>query len=185
MTGLSNSRMDHNGLRILLDQVSFTLHRTIHFSIEALKEGINLLFTPIYFVHTGVMTVIMLLAFRFCSRLQNIRAFQSVEAGAERTPLLLPKDDDDVSSWGSSYDSVSHDEEEDRQEWQVLESSLEGENNSSSNNPRRLCVICYDSPRDCFFLPCGHCAACFTCGTRYFILLQFSFPFPLQKKKRM
>ena len=129
-----------------------------------------------YFVHTGLMTVIMLLAFRFCSRFQNLREFQPVEVGAERAPLLLPKDDD-ASSWGSSYDSVSNDEEDPR-EWQVPESSLEGkatnegENNSTNNNPRRLCIICYDSPRDCFFLPCGHCAACFTCGTRYFILLQ-------------
>ncbi|KAJ8642470.1 hypothetical protein MRB53_019164 [Persea americana] len=74
--------------------------------------------------------------------------------------------DDDISSWGSSYDSVSHDEEdmEDRPGATSLEArSLK---DVETNTPRRLCAICYDAPRDSFFLPCGHCAACFTCGTR-------------------
>ncbi|RZS17844.1 hypothetical protein BHM03_00050043, partial [Ensete ventricosum] len=26
------------------------------------------------------------------------------------------------------------------------------------NNSQELCAICCDAPRDCFFLPCGHCA---------------------------
>ncbi|KAM4095369.1 hypothetical protein ACJW30_08G024400 [Castanea mollissima] len=123
-----------------------------------------------YFVGSGVMTVLILLAFRFFNTFQTTAEdrtrFQPGEVGTERAPLLLHKDED-VSSWGSSYDSVSHDEED--LEEQLVVNCIEGQQiteGENSNNPQRLCVICFDSSRDCFFLPCGHCAACFTCGTR-------------------
>lgn len=123
-----------------------------------------------YFVGSGVMTVLILLAFRFFNMSQTTAedrtGFEAEEVGTERAPLLLLKDDD-VSSWGSSYDSVSHDEEDLKE--QLAASSTEGQQiteGENINNPPRLCVICFDAPRDCFFLPCGHCAACFTCATR-------------------
>ncbi|KAK9280355.1 hypothetical protein L1049_014044 [Liquidambar formosana] len=121
-----------------------------------------------YFAGSGVMTVLLLLAFRFCNIFHPVSGdgtgFQAGEVGSERAPLLSPKDDD-LSSWGSSYDSISHDEE-DLEEWRAA-GSIEGKQlKEGENNTRRLCVICFDAPRDCFFLPCGHCAACFTCGTR-------------------
>eukprot|EP00268_Persea_americana_P012781 TRINITY_DN15473_c0_g1_i1.p1 TRINITY_DN15473_c0_g1~~TRINITY_DN15473_c0_g1_i1.p1 ORF type:complete len:140 (-),score=27.45 TRINITY_DN15473_c0_g1_i1:315-734(-) len=115
------------------------------------------------------MTMIILLAFRMFSKFQNTlgdgTGFQVLDGVPDRAPLLMHKDDD-ISSWGSSYDSVSHDEEdmEDRPGATSLEArSLK---DVETNTPRRLCAICYDAPRDSFFLPCGHCAACFTCGTR-------------------
>ncbi|XVE79400.1 hypothetical protein DITRI_Ditri14bG0055600 [Diplodiscus trichospermus] len=120
-----------------------------------------------YFVGSGVMTILILLAFRFCRTFQTIDGPRSPAAEMEpgRAPLL-PEKDDDISSWGSSYDSVSHDEE-DMEQWLPV-TSAEGtpSNEGESNNTRRLCVICFDAPRDCFFLPCGHSATCFTCGTR-------------------
>ncbi|XP_054798751.1 E3 ubiquitin-protein ligase APD2-like [Prosopis cineraria] len=30
----------------------------------------------------------------------------------------------------------------------------------------KLCVICYDELRNCFFIPCGHCATCYDCAQR-------------------
>ncbi|XP_059626488.1 E3 ubiquitin-protein ligase APD2-like isoform X2 [Cornus florida] len=123
-----------------------------------------------YFVGSGAATVLIIVLFRVCNMFHIIRpdrtGVQAEELGPERAPLLSRKDDD-LSSWGSSYDSLSHDEEE-PDEWLAVGSLnrkplKEGESNS---NCRRLCIICFDSPRDCFFLPCGHCAACFTCGAR-------------------
>ncbi|KAL5740401.1 hypothetical protein ACOSP7_029284 [Xanthoceras sorbifolium] len=125
-----------------------------------------------YGLGIGGMTLLMLVAFHF---LNKIRC--TSEAGTEdsnggmesaRAPLL-PYKDDDLSSWGSSYDSVSNDEE-DLQEF-LATYSLEGKSTTKEvdqdgNNTRRLCAICYDAPRDCFFLPCGHCVACSECGTR-------------------
>ncbi|KAK9940777.1 hypothetical protein M0R45_017418 [Rubus argutus] len=123
----------------------------------------------IYFLGSGVMTVLLLMAFRFCSIFQNAgedrTEFQAGEASPLQTPLLLPKDDDALS-WGSSYECISNDEE-DLEEFLAV-SSLESKliNEGNDNYTQRLCVICFDGPRDCFFLPCGHCATCFTCGTR-------------------
>lgn len=31
----------------------------------------------------------------------------------------------------------------------------------------RICVICYDNPRNRFFVPCGHCATCQECAQRF------------------
>ncbi|PSS09491.1 E3 ubiquitin-protein like [Actinidia chinensis var. chinensis] len=123
-----------------------------------------------YFVGSGMMAAIILLAFRVGNMFQVIRGdetrIQAGEMTSERAPLLSHKDDD-LLSWGSSYDSISHDEEE-IDEWLAVASLLDGkpQNEGEANSSRRLCVICFDAPRDCFFLPCGHCTVCFTCGSR-------------------
>ncbi|KAJ6299523.1 hypothetical protein OIU76_020481 [Salix suchowensis] len=119
----------------------------------------------IYIIGSGVMTALLLLALRLCNwcRPSGRDGYQAGEIQYERTPLISQKDDDS-SSWGSSYDSNSH-EEEDLEKWLAV-NCLEGKSVAEGENLRRLCVICFDALRDCFFLPCGHCAACFTCGTR-------------------
>ncbi|OMO97558.1 Zinc finger, RING-type [Corchorus olitorius] len=123
-----------------------------------------------YILGIGVMTVIMLFGFDFLNKLhfgrQNVTSGRYGAIASSRAPLLANKDDD-ITSWGSSYDSISSDEA-DLEDFlpaagSVEGTSLDGEN---SNNTRRLCAICFDAPRDCFFLPCGHCVACFACGTR-------------------
>ncbi|GAV75487.1 zf-C3HC4_3 domain-containing protein [Cephalotus follicularis] len=123
-----------------------------------------------YIVGIGGMTVLMLVLFNFLNKIRCIRGdetgVQYGNMGSERAPLLSYKDDD-LSSWGSSYDSVSN-EEDDLEEF-LAAGSFEGKSvrdGEKSNNTRRLCAICFDAPRDCFFLPCGHCVACFECGTR-------------------
>ncbi|KAI4321058.1 hypothetical protein MLD38_034479 [Melastoma candidum] len=30
----------------------------------------------------------------------------------------------------------------------------------------KLCGICYDEQRNCFFIPCGHCATCYDCAQK-------------------
>jgi hypothetical protein len=166
MSGMSNCLMDLDGSHILLDQVLLTC---IYILLMAEIRKYPYSYSPL--LHAGVMTVLILLAFRFFNMSQTPAeddrlGFQAEEVGTERVPLLLHKDDD-VSSWGSSYDSVSHDEEDPEEHLAAISTEgqqiTEGEN---INNPPRLCVICFDAPRDCFFLPCGHCASCFTCATR-------------------
>ncbi|KDO66889.1 hypothetical protein CISIN_1g0435821mg, partial [Citrus sinensis] len=123
-----------------------------------------------YFAGLGAMTILMFLAFRYCNMCRTTSGdgtgFQATDRGSQSPPLLSHKDDG-LSSWGSSYDSVSHDEQ-DLEDWLPV-NSLEGTSLNEgeiNSNPRHLQVICCDAPRDCFFLPCGHCAGCFTCGTR-------------------
>ncbi|KAK8971801.1 hypothetical protein V6N11_028187 [Hibiscus sabdariffa] len=122
-----------------------------------------------YIVGVGGMTAIMLVAFNILNKFQFTHGDEaSIRYGgvaSARTPLLSRKADD-TSSWGSSYDSISGDEADLEV---ILAGSLEGASigdGENSNNTRRLCAICFDAPRDCFFLPCGHCVACFPCGTR-------------------
>ncbi|EOY07204.1 RING/U-box superfamily protein, putative isoform 3 [Theobroma cacao] len=124
----------------------------------------------IYIVGIGGMTAIMLVAFNFLNKFQFTRGGETNlhygENASARAPLLSNKDDD-ISSWGSSYDSVSSDEA-DLEDF-LAAGSVEGTSireGENSNNTRRLCAICFDAPRDCFFLPCGHCVACFACGSR-------------------
>ncbi|XP_022767729.1 uncharacterized protein LOC111312047 isoform X2 [Durio zibethinus] len=122
-----------------------------------------------YIVGIGGLTAIMLVAFNLLNKFQFTREVETSvrfgEIASARAPLLSRKDDD-ISSWGSSYDSASSDEADLEK---FLAGSLEGNSigdGENSNNTRRLCAICFDAPRDCFFLPCGHCVACFACGTR-------------------
>lgn len=115
-----------------------------------------------------ITTAIILLLFIFINILQQNdggAAGDQANGGGPRDPLLSPKSNDGLCD-GSSYDSISNDEDD--LEEKFLEGSMEGKvpkEGETNDNPRRLCVICYDAPRECFFLPCGHCAACFACGT--------------------
>ena len=130
------------------------------------------------------MTILMLVAFHFFIHLrctnQDGSRIRFGETGSARTPLLENKDDD-ILCWGSSYDSVSQDAV-DAEEGQAA-GSLEGtsaRDGEYNNNIRRLCAICFDAPRDCFFLPCGHCVACFACGTSSLLFyLHFSITFTI------
>ncbi|KAI4364280.1 hypothetical protein MLD38_020393 [Melastoma candidum] len=124
-----------------------------------------------YIVGVGGMTVLMLLAFNFLNKFrcghEDSIPTPNLHMESERAPLLMYKDDD-LSSWGSSYDSASQDEAE--IEEMLAAQAPEGKilkGGENGNNTRWLCGICFDAPRDCFFLPCGHCVACFDCGLRY------------------
>ncbi|XP_061949473.1 uncharacterized protein LOC133672917 isoform X2 [Populus nigra] len=48
-------------------------------------------------------------------------------------------------------------------------SSSDGKNGSSEElYDGKICVICYDEERNCFYVPCGHCATCYVCAQRIF-----------------
>lgn len=112
-----------------------------------------------YAINIGVFIVQILFSIKFYKTFrtnneENAR-FEQVEVTSERAPLLSRKDSD-LSSWCSSYNSFSSENSDEEKP------IIEGE----SSNLQCLCVICFDASRDCFFLPCGHFATCFACGTR-------------------
>ncbi|KAL1193642.1 E3 ubiquitin-protein ligase APD1 [Cardamine amara subsp. amara] len=98
-----------------------------------------------YFIISVVVICFTLVAIHFSERLQP------------RTQLLANKDDDS-SSTGSCNESFADDDAD-------LEEFIGNEGEASKSN-RGLCAICCDAPRDCFFLPCGHCVSCYQCGTK-------------------
>lgn len=67
-----------------------------------------------------------------------------------RSPLL--NKEDHHLSLGSSYDSVSNDEEDVEEQ---LDVSTKLVNEAEADNTRCLCAVCCDVQRDSFFLPCG------------------------------
>ncbi|XP_027090147.1 E3 ubiquitin-protein ligase APD2 [Coffea arabica] len=120
-----------------------------------------------YFVGSASMTVLLILATKICFSFRITgeyeTGFQAGMTASERAPLLSQKDDD-LSSWGS-VDSMSHDEEELNDSIATPDGKQLKEGDGLKDH-RQLCILCSDAFRDCFFLPCGHCAACFTCGKR-------------------
>uniref|UniRef100_A0A0D6R029 RING-type domain-containing protein n=1 Tax=Araucaria cunninghamii TaxID=56994 RepID=A0A0D6R029_ARACU len=124
-----------------------------------------------YLVGSGGLTIVILVILK-CFAKFNSRSgeaeVRSEHLPPERTPLISQKDDDD-SSCGSSHVSLSVGEDNDEETH--FPGSPRGEDNDIKSQKseiyqRRLCAICYDASRDSFFLPCGHCATCFTCGMR-------------------
>jgi hypothetical protein len=92
----------------------------------------------------AIFAIVLLLLYGTASFLCDPCAGGGRSAVEQRTPLLSSKEDD-RGILGSSYDSVSDD----------------GEGASAG------CVVCCDARKDCFFLPCGHSATCYSCGARY------------------
>lgn len=96
----------------------------------------------------------MLVAIQLWKRLQcNGGESYQTDNDSTRTRLLVNKDED-----GSSNESFAADDAD-------LE-DFTGNEGEASNSTRRLCAICFDAKRDCFFLPCGHCVSCYQCGTK-------------------
>ncbi|KAI9091637.1 hypothetical protein K1719_028080 [Acacia pycnantha] len=143
---------------------------------------VKLTYTPrwtTYFVASGVVTGLIFFIFRSCNGFQRYdsetESLQQVHyhVVSERTPLLANKNDDALSL-GSSYESFTSEEED------VTGKPLMKEGGEAENSMKHLCVICFDALRDCFFLPCGHSAACFQCATR---VIEEANPCPICRRK--
>ncbi|XP_039123712.1 E3 ubiquitin-protein ligase APD2-like isoform X1 [Dioscorea cayenensis subsp. rotundata] len=116
-----------------------------------------------YFICSGVVTLSIFMVYKIVVTLQSNSTGEGtpqVAEGVTETTSLLAGEDIDDQSLGSSYDSVSNDEETDQ--LTALYLPIDGE----SEKHQCLCMICGNAQKDCFFLPCGHCATCFTCGNR-------------------
>ncbi|KAK9699137.1 hypothetical protein RND81_08G155500 [Saponaria officinalis] len=113
-----------------------------------------------YCICIGGMSLIMVWGFRLVKGLRGNDGdgVESTRVGPDRAPLLSHKDDD-ISSLGSSYDSGSENDEPE----EYLE---DGPGAGAKKHKARQCVICFDASKDCFYIPCGHNASCFACGTR-------------------
>ncbi|XP_030498963.1 E3 ubiquitin-protein ligase APD2 isoform X1 [Cannabis sativa] len=74
----------------------------------------------------------------------------AVDEVAETRPMLSEK------PIRCTYGTVEHEEDE----------SEASSSTSEELYDAKLCVICYDDQRNCFFVPCGHCATCYDCAQR-------------------
>uniref|UniRef100_A0ACD5TET2 Uncharacterized protein n=1 Tax=Avena sativa TaxID=4498 RepID=A0ACD5TET2_AVESA len=113
----------------------------------------------LYFVGSAILAVVLLMLYEvlatmlgFCCCCCGGRRAPGAADQRTTTASLLAADKEEDASLGSSYDSVSSDGDHDEE--------------VGADEERRLCVVCCDARRDCFFLPCGHSATCHPCGTR-------------------
>ncbi|KAM3411853.1 hypothetical protein ACQJBY_003493 [Aegilops geniculata] len=143
---------------------------------SGLKEGVKveLSYGPrwiVYFVGSAILAVSLLLLYEVLSVLLGfccaVAAAQR-ETTATMASLLESKEEGEGGSRGSSFESVS---------------SHDGEAGDEEEG-RRLCVVCCDARRDCFFMPCGHSATCHACGTRI-VEGDASCPFCRRKLKKV
>ncbi|XP_019194928.1 PREDICTED: baculoviral IAP repeat-containing protein 7-B-like isoform X2 [Ipomoea nil] len=78
------------------------------------------------------------------------------EINSTETSLLLPKEAAPAVIYGAC-------EEEDDD---VESGNCSRSSSSEDFYDGKICVICYDRKRCCFFIPCGHCATCYQCAKR-------------------
>lgn len=106
-----------------------------------------------YVLILGVVVLVVYCIFRVMGHLDQpvVETETETVQETETAPLLLPKES---RSESSTYGTLEQDQES------GLSSSAEDLYDG------KICIICYDEPRNCFFIPCGHCATCYTCAQR-------------------
>ncbi|CAA7399392.1 unnamed protein product [Spirodela intermedia] len=75
----------------------------------------------------------------------------AAEAGGETEPLTAAKAAPPPLSYGAMEEGTS---------------DSAGRSSSEDLYDGKICVICYDVQRDCFFTPCGHSVTCYPCAKR-------------------
>lgn len=125
--------------------------------ISHLNHVINKM--KLYFMMAVVMTIVVSLIIKFLKDCDDRVRREAAEVEQEsetirETNRLLPNLKDSNSD---TYGTMEADD-------------LESGNSSSSSDELydgKICIICYDQHRNCFFVPCGHSAACYGCAQRY------------------
>ncbi|WCJ31334.1 RING/U-box superfamily protein [Euphorbia peplus] len=113
------------------------------------------------FAYVGVIALMMIVIFlitRYVTEIGNEYEIRNND-NDENNPLRQTKQTE------YSYGTCSNVKD--------LESGFCSSSNNCTNSSDelydgKLCVICYDEERDCFLVPCGHCATCYHCAQRIF-----------------
>ncbi|XP_026657922.1 E3 ubiquitin-protein ligase APD1 [Phoenix dactylifera] len=103
-----------------------------------------------YLVITGFIVVIVYMVLKYLGACDSEQTLQvQVQTEATETDPILPRKEMPCT-YGTN------------------EEEPESSSSSSSEDlyDGKICVICYDERRNCFFTPCGHSATCYTCAKR-------------------
>ncbi|PPS18239.1 hypothetical protein GOBAR_AA02344 [Gossypium barbadense] len=111
-----------------------------------------------YIAILGFFIIIILLVLKYLGAcndeiINSNTTFREISWRTETDPILPEK------SVRLTYGTTAEDDNDDAET---------GSSSSSSEDlyDAKLCVICYDDQRNCFFVPCGHCATCYDCAQR-------------------
>ncbi|PIN18383.1 putative E3 ubiquitin ligase [Handroanthus impetiginosus] len=118
--------------------------------------------TAANFVFYAAIVVILLMIITLIVKL--LRDIDGNESGAgettatENSGLLSSKVESLFSTYGTS--------DEDLESGNLGSCSSISTTSDDELYDGKICVICYDDQRSCFFVPCGHCVTCNTCANR-------------------
>lgn len=129
----------------------------VHYLLTV-REYKNELYQSIWkFIDAGGMILLMILFNYITSHFhrgqQEMPGDQIRTARSERNPLLSQKDDNNSGSEDEYHEEDAQDE-------------VEPNPVKDDEDSRRFCAICFEAPKDCFFVPCGHCVSCLGCANR-------------------
>lgn len=105
-----------------------------------------------YIVVLALLVFIVFAIMRYLDSWEDESPAEQEPAGMETTPIRVFKPPQ------SAYGTCEED----------IETGSCGSSSSEELYDGRICVICYDEERNCFFVPCGHCATCYDCAQRIF-----------------
>ncbi|XP_031395671.1 E3 ubiquitin-protein ligase APD2-like [Punica granatum] len=113
------------------------------------------------------LTVLALLIFVIVTILKYLAESDDDQATTEHFELPPPPTTETTplccSKWvPATYRTCGEGEDDD------IETGSCSSSSSEELYDGKICVICYDEERNCFFVPCGHCATCYSCGERIF-----------------
>uniref|UniRef100_A0A7N0ZXG2 RING-type domain-containing protein n=1 Tax=Kalanchoe fedtschenkoi TaxID=63787 RepID=A0A7N0ZXG2_KALFE len=106
-----------------------------------------------YIVILGLLVVIVSLVLKYLDECLGNGSSEDTLNNRESSPLWPEK------AVAASYGTYQFDDPE------------SGDCSASSSvelYDGKVCIICYDEERNCFFVPCGHCATCIACAKRIF-----------------
>ncbi|KAK4749422.1 hypothetical protein SAY87_026871 [Trapa incisa] len=116
-----------------------------------------------YFAVLALIVLIMLVILKYLaerdddqSPVERFRHFRSPPLTPTETTPLRPEKAAPTTTYRSCEEGEGGDDD------------IESGSSSSSEElyDGKICVICYDEERNCFFVPCGHCATCYCCAQR-------------------
>ncbi|KAG6767027.1 hypothetical protein POTOM_028206 [Populus tomentosa] len=146
----------------LATRINLTLTKTGH--LLGWYPAISLLARLVAYVSIlALMLIIVLIIVRYMTYSEE--EGNDVEIRASETDHLLPRK---ALSLLFSYGTCNKDLESGN----CSTSSGGGGDSKNSSSEElydgKICVICYDEERNCFYVPCGHCATCYVCAQRIF-----------------
>lgn len=118
-------------------------------------------------MNAALLVIVTFMILKYINEYDEERGTEDVRDNAETDPLqpagkTMPStygtcDEGDIESGNCSSSSSSSSNSSNGMITSTSEDLYDG----------KICVICYTDQRDCFMVPCGHCATCYVCAQRY------------------
>ncbi|XP_024183362.1 E3 ubiquitin-protein ligase APD2 isoform X1 [Rosa chinensis] len=110
----------------------------------------------VYVTILTLLVVVVYMIMKYISDYEDLRSStEDVFDYTESSPVLPP-----AKSIPVTYGTCDH--------WDIESGNCSITSSSEELYDGKICVICYTDPRNCFLVPCGHCATCYDCAQRIF-----------------